>query len=287
MKRRSQSLIYAAILLAIAAYSCVGRRSVENAAADNRTAKGQTTGSRSGSSASDGSTDSGQWIDVALPASVKSEMKGYTGFLLSFNSDNHTPNWVGWELLSGETDGSVARAKKFWTDTEMSGAPDDSDYRRSGYDRGHMCPAADQKWSTSAMYDSFVTTNICPQDHKLNTGAWKTLENKERLWAQRDGKLLIIAGPIYGESDIQRIGATGVRVPGAFFKVLVAPDVEKPRGIAFVYPNSHAPGNMQNYSMSIDELEELTGYDFFPSMPDDLENEIESTASFKTWEYNR
>lgn len=222
-------------------------------------------------------------LDVKIPDNLKSQVKDYEGFRVSFNEDNKTPNWVAWELLGTETKGDVSRSNQFWTDESIQNCPATSDYTRSGYDRGHMCPAADQKWSYDAMNDCFVLANICPQDHALNTGAWNTLENKERLWAVRDSALLIISGPIYEATDTKTLGRNNVRVPGAFFKILAAPFLENPRGIAFVYPNTVAPGNMEQYAMSIDELEKLTGYDFFPSLSPNLENLIESKASFKEW----
>lgn len=218
-----------------------------------------------------------------VPEGTPSQIKEYEGFLLSFNKENRTPNWVAWELLGNETEGDVGRTNNFWTDPDVEACPTADDYRRSGYDRGHMCPAADLKWSRKAMEDCFVFTNMCPQDHSLNSGVWNTLENKERVWARRDSALLIVAGPVYEAADTLRIGPSGVRVPGAFFKVLAAPYGEKPRGIAFVYPNMSSPGNMENYVMTIDDVEKLTGMDFFSALPDSLENIIESKSSFKEW----
>lgn len=220
---------------------------------------------------------------VEIPEALASQIKEYTGFTISFNKENGTPNYVAWELLGDEVQTDMGRSNNFWSDKDLEGCPTTKDYTHSGYDRGHMCPAADQKWSAEAMEDCFVMANICPQDHKLNTGAWNTLENKERQWAKRDSALMIVAGPIYEKSDKKRIGAAGVRVPSAFFKVLLAPYVEEPRGIAFVYPNMTAPGNMQDYAMSIDDLEKLLGYDFFPTLPDDIEDKVEATYSFKDW----
>lgn len=216
-------------------------------------------------------------------SNINDQIKEYNGFVLSFSSENHTPNWVGWELLSSEVGGSVSRSDKFWTDNEIVGCPTHSDYKHSGFDRGHMIPAADQKWDTEAMNDCFVMANICPQDGALNSGAWNTLEEKCRLWTQRDSAIVIVAGPIYKTSDRKTIGENKVRVPSAFYKVIVAPYLENPRGIGFVYPNMSAPGNMQNYVMTIDDVEELTGIDFFCNLPDDIENEVESVSSFKEW----
>lgn len=220
---------------------------------------------------------------VRLPDTLTSHIKEYAGFSISFNKNNATPNYVIWELLKDETQGEKGRSNVFWTDPDIEGCPSTRDYVRSGYDRGHMCPSADQKWSEEAMNDCFVMANICPQSHELNNGAWKTLENKERQWAERDSAIMIVAGPIYDREDKIRIGEAGVRVPSAFFKVLMAPYIEEPRGIAFVYPNMKAEGNMQNYAMSIDELEQLLGFDFFPALPDDIENKVESSYSFKEW----
>lgn len=212
----------------------------------------------------------------------------YTGFSLSFNSRNHTPDWVGWELLASETSGqAVRKGKKFWQDEKVAGCAMYKDYTRSGYDRGHMYPAADAKWSEKSMNECFAMTNICPQNQSLNSGAWSTLEEKERTWAKRDSALIIIAGPMYEASDTKTIGDTRVRVPSAFFKVIIAPYISQPRGIAFIYPNMPSPGNMQNYVVTIDQVEEITGLDFFSSLPDNLENEIESKSSFKLWERKR
>lgn len=219
-----------------------------------------------------------------VPDGTPEQIVEYEGFRVSFNKENKTPNWVAWELLGTEVDGPVSRSDKFWQDTKVEGCPGTSDYTRSGYDRGHLCPAADQKWSEKAMADCFVMTNMAPQDHSLNAGAWNTLENKERNWAKRDSAIVIIAGPIYEKSDTKRIGEAGVRVPSAFYKVIIAPYLDEPRGIGFVYPNMSSPGNMQNYSMSIDEVEKITGIDFFYTLPDDLEDRIESVASFKEWD---
>lgn len=224
---------------------------------------------------------------VILPKGTPSQIKEYEGFTLSFNADNRTPNYVAWELLGSETRGNLKRADKFWQDRDILNCPTTSDYSRSGYDRGHMIPAAEMKWSQTAMEDCFVMANICPQDHSLNSGAWNTLENKERLWAQRDSAIFIVAGPIYYESDQTRIGRNEVRVPSAFFKVIIAPYAEEPRGIGFIYPNMTAPGNMRDYSMTIDEVEKQTGFDFFSALPDSLENEIESKTSFKIWNSTR
>ncbi|MDE6648932.1 MAG: DNA/RNA non-specific endonuclease [Muribaculaceae bacterium] len=223
---------------------------------------------------------------VTSSKNVASVVKEYEGFTVNFNPENKTPNYVAWILQGNETEGASARSNKFWTDSELKGCPDTRDYSRSGYDRGHMCPAGEQKWSEEAMHHSFVMANICPQSHELNTGAWKTLEDKERLWAKRDSAIVIVAGPIYDSSDTKTIGHNKVRVPSAFFKVLLAPYAKPMRSIGFVYPNMKCDGNMQAYAVSVDDVEEMTGWDFFAALPDDIETDIESIVSFKDWNSN-
>lgn len=227
--------------------------------------------------------DASRLLDVVIPAYLPSQVKSYEGFTLSFNSDNHTPNYVGWELLPHETDGQQSRKNKFWQDPDIQGCPSTQDYTRSGYDRGHICPAADQKWSEKAMNDCFVMANVCPQDHRLNSGAWATLEKRERRWAQEKDGLVIVAGPIYEENDCLRIGDTGVRVPSAFFKAFLAHRSGNNESVAVVYPNMPAHGQMRDYMMSIDELEKITGFDFFQALPDELETSTESTFNAKIW----
>ncbi len=223
-------------------------------------------------------------LNVILPREIPSQTKAYEGFFVSFNEQNKTPNYVSWELLGSETDGEASRKdEKFWQDTSISGCPNTSDYTRSGYDRGHMYPAGDAKWSSESMRQCFSMANMTPQEHSLNAGAWKTLEEKERIWAKRDGSLIIVAGPIYQPEDDKTIGEANVRVPSAFFKVILAPKADNPRAIGFVYPNSHCPGNMKNYSCSVDYVEQLTGYDFFLALPDDIENTLEANYSFNDW----
>lgn len=221
---------------------------------------------------------------VTLPGNTPSQIKRYEGFTVDFNASNRTANYVSWELLGSETDGASSRSgQQFWQDADIKNCPKTSDYTRSGFDRGHLYPAADAKWSPESMNQCFTMANITPQVHALNGGAWKTLEDKERLWAKRDSALIIIAGPVYTPDDKVRIGRAGVRVPSAFFKVLLAPYIDSPRAIGFVYPNAHCPGNMQNYSCSVDYVEELTGLDFFSALPDETENTLESNYSFKDW----
>lgn len=207
----------------------------------------------------------------------------YTGMIVSFNPKAHIPNWVSWELTGDETLGEVPRAQNFTSDENVAGCADPWDYSYSGYDRGHMAPAGDMKWNADAMRESFYMTNVCPQVKSLNTGTWKRLETKCRTWAQADSAIYVVCGPILTDSLTETIGDTRVVVPKRFFKVILSPFANPPRGIGFIMNNGYVKGGMQAAAVSIDEVEAVTGHDFFSSLPDSIENIVEAECRFHNW----
>jgi len=226
----------------------------------------------------------GNLLDVKTNSSQLPEQKvTYPGIDLSFNAGYHVPNWVAWELTDDETQGTTARENKFYCDETVKGCADHFDYNYSGYDRGHMAPAGDMKWSGEAMHSSFSMANICPQAKSLNTGTWKRLEEKCRTWAKADGAIFIVCGPVLTDEPIDYIGDSRVAVPKRFFKVILAPYGDKIRGIGFIMPNDKVPGGMQAAAVSIDEVERVTGHDFFSSLPDEIESEVEQQCDFHYW----
>lgn len=206
----------------------------------------------------------------------------YANFTVNFNSRLHIPNWVAWELTRDETQGSEGRSR-FQTDTNVAGCPSTHDYTGSGYDRGHMAPAADMKWSAEAMRQCFYMTNISPQSHLLNGGTWKKLEEKCRLWAQADSAVLIVCGPVLNPEPDEFIGDSQVAVPKGFFKVILSPFVNPPRAIGFLMANGKVKGGLQAAAVSVDSVESVTGLDFFSALPDSLEAAIESECRFHYW----
>lgn len=222
-------------------------------------------------------------LDVVTADGTAEKMLHYTGMLVSYNPLGHLPNWVAWELTGEETAGSFGRSDRFTKDPDVPSCPSSDDYLHSGYDRGHMAPAGDMKWSARAMEESFYMTNIAPQVHALNSGSWKNLEEKCRIWARHDSAIVIVCGPVYRQDPIEYISDLRIAVPAEYFKVIIAPYSSPPRGIGFIMPNAKVPGGMQACAMSIDEVERITGHDFFHNLPDDLEAAIESQNNFHQW----
>lgn len=220
---------------------------------------------------------------VVLPVGTPEILKDYTGFTVSFNPEHHQPNYVVWELTAEEVKGSIARNSKFRPDPTVKGCATLDDYRNSGYSRGHMAPAGDMKWSEDAMLDSHFLTNICPQTVEMNGGRWATLESKCRQWAIRDGAIIIITGPVLSDELTHTIGQSRVTVPDRFFKVILSPYVNPPRAIAFIMPNDPPFDGLEAMATSVDNVEQITGFDFFSALPDDIENKIESEAKYRDW----
>ncbi|MDE7392936.1 MAG: DNA/RNA non-specific endonuclease [Muribaculaceae bacterium] len=222
---------------------------------------------------------------VTTPDSIPSQIIEYKAMTVSFNPMTHIPNWVAWELTADHATGSEPRTNQFFQDYDVDGCGSPDDYRNSGYDRGHLAPAGDMKWDSEAMRQSFLLTNIAPQYPDLNRGTWRRVEEKTRNKAVIDSIVYVVAGPIVNQPVEMTIGRTGIAVPDYFFKVIINPYANPPKGIGFIFPNGPTQGGMQPYAVSIDSIEALTGYDFFPTLPADLQH-IEANTNFNRWSRN-
>lgn len=208
--------------------------------------------------------------------------KGYT---TSYNDKTKTPNWVAWHLTKQHTYGSAQRSEMVFTEDTDVKAPraTDKDYYNSKYDRGHMCPAGDCKWDIEAMEESFLFTNICPQNHGLNKYEWNDLEILCRDWARKYGAVDIVCGPLFnGVGEQKMIGRNKVWVPQRLFKVVLCRQ-GNPKAIGFIYKNVGKKQPMKDAVHSVDEIETLTGIDFFPALDDKTEKRIESRADLTEW----
>ena len=147
----------------------------------------------------------------------------HMGYTLSYNSKLRIPNWVAYELLDSELYGDLDRNEKFTADPAIRGRQAyDEDYRGSGWDRGHMAPSGDMKWSSQAMDECFYLSNVCPQNHNLNAGSWNDLEKQVRYEARYYGRVWVVCGPVVGRGRYGTVGENKVQVPDGFFKALLA-----------------------------------------------------------------
>lgn len=224
-------------------------------------------------------------VEIPTITDERSDRKiTHKGFTLSYNYDWKIPNWVAYELTDWEVEGQVPRYDKFKPDpmVPQNVTATTNDYKYSGYDRGHMAPAADMKWDEQAMRESFYLSNICPQNPNLNGGVWKDLEEQVRDLASQKGRIFVVCGPIVNDAS-NTIGENKVVIPQAFYKVLLQEDKGEIYTIGFVYENKSGRKPMSTYAMTVDEVEELTGIDFFPKLPKKIQNRVEAEVDFAKW----
>lgn len=226
---------------------------------------------------------------LEIPAFLKDrpeEVIWHKGYTVSFNRKTKLPNWVAWELNKARTEGSYSRSDDFQPDPDIKkgSTAEDTDYRRSGYDRGHMCPAADNKYDQQAMTECFYFSNICPQLHNLNGGDWKELEEQCRKWARKYGCLYIACGPIITSPSPKTIGTNKITVPDAFYKVIMRQEGKnEAKAIGYIFRHKKQNKPLDEYAVSVDEVERQTGIDFFSKMPDQVEKKMEATCNVEDW----
>ena len=221
-------------------------------------------------------------MTVAVPHGMSDTLVRYEAFDVHFNSERGIANCACYELTTSELNGNAERSGEFMPDTGVKGCLTPADYAGSGFDRGHLVPAGDLKWSPRAMQQSFLLTNVAPMHKALNEGGWAKLEEKVREWTARDSALLVFTGPVVSDSD-STLANRQLTVPSAYYKVIMAPCVRPMRAIAFIYPNGHSGGRLRQYAVSVDEVERRTGLDFFPTLSQEEQQWLESVVNLNAW----
>lgn len=206
------------------------------------------------------------------------------GFTLGYSHRFRQALWVEYTLTAEHLLGKqFSRHNKFKADPAVKKNPvHPRDYARSGYDKGHLAPAADMTYSVQSMDNSFLMTNISPQIPGCNRGIWKRLENKVRRWAIREEKLHIITGPVF-ISPRQQMKRSRIPVPQAFYKVIL--DLTPPQKmIAFIVPNKTSKSQLSSFAVSVKEVENITGFNFFSDLDDNLGKHLKRSSNYKIWE---
>ena len=225
-------------------------------------------------------------LEIPEMKSSKGQLLQRTGYTTQYNSGTRCPDWTAWHLTAGHTNGSVKRKSADYQEDFQVREPRATrdDYFQAPYDRGHMCPAGDNKWSPQAMQDCFLYTNMCPQNHNMNGGVWNDLEMKCRTWAKQFGDIYIVCGPTYDSAAPAKfIGKNKVRVPDGFFKAVLCTR-GTPKAIGFYYPNTHGEGSIEDHAMPVRQLERMTGIDFFPRLDRDIQDKIETSFNYADWQ---
>ena len=218
-------------------------------------------------------------VDFILPAFTSSdEIVRHEGYTLRFRDQYKVADWVAYPLLPEEINGDTEReGSNFKPDPDVpTGSALPTDYTRSGYDRGHLAPAGDFKFSRRMMQETFFMSNMTPQVPQFNRGIWKELESLVRSWGLRDNGLYVITGPVL-KPGLPTIGRTNeISVPEKFYKVILYCNDPEVRMIGFLLDNAPSDSSLRQFVVPVDQIEKLTGIDFFPKLPDDLERKLES-----------
>lgn len=207
----------------------------------------------------------------------------HLAYTLSFNIKHEQANWVAYELTDSQTRKTVNRSNVFKPDLAIkTGSATNEDYEGSGYDRGHLAPAADMSWSTKSMEESFFYSNMSPQVPGFNRGIWKKLEEQVRQWAKDNQSIYVVTGPILTD-NLPTIGPDKVSVPRYYYKVILDYTEPELKGIGFILPNASSTLPLQSFAVTINSVEHLTDINFFPALSYKQEQAIEQTICVPCW----
>jgi endonuclease G len=224
-----------------------------------------------------------EFDDSFLPTSTTGVVVAHKYFTLSYSEANEQAEWVAYELSKDHLSKNNFNRPDFVEDRQIaSKSAHWRSYKGSGYDRGHLCPAGDRRFSFEAYHETFLTSNISPQNNDFNGGVWNKLEQKVRYWAKKYDGVYVVTGGVL-KDGLKTIGAERISVPEAFYKIILDTSGDRYKALAFLIPNEPTYKSFYEFVVTIDSIETQTGIDFFPNLSQKIQSELESTAEPKAW----
>lgn len=276
MKNKYLHIYSIALLLVGICFSCNRNQVVENSVLDDTSVNNEVDNSQS---------NPNKVFDF-LPSSTTNQIIKHTYYTLSYNEKFEQAEWVAYELKKSYVRNNHFQRPFFIEDPKvLTGSADWRNYKNSGYDKGHLCPAGDMEFDLNAYNDTFFTSNISPQIHDFNDGVWNRLEQKVRYWSVKYDGIYVVTGGVL-QNSLETIGKENVSVPKYFYKVLLSNSGNKIKMIAFLVLNEPSDKALYNFVVSVDSIEKLTGIDFFPKLDDKIEVKLESSQDYKSWSFN-
>ncbi len=218
-----------------------------------------------------------------LPSSTSNDIYANEAYAFSYKEKYEQAEWVAYELNKSDMSKVDYDRPYFNQDKQVkTQSADWKNYKKSGYNKGHLCPAADRKSSYDMYEKTFLTSNASPQLYDFNAGIWNRLEQKVRYWAERYDGVYVITGGVL-EDGLKTIGTEDVAVPNYFYKIILTKD--KKNMIGFLVPHKDSEKPLYNFVVAVDEIEKITGIDFFSTLPDDLENKLEANKGYTNWRF--
>ncbi|MDN3493938.1 DNA/RNA non-specific endonuclease [Winogradskyella bathintestinalis] len=220
-----------------------------------------------------------------LPTSTTNQIIHHQNYSLSYNETHEQAEWVAYELKASHLSFINHKRPYFEIDKAVkTGAAHWGNYKKSGYDKGHLCPAGDRRYTKDAHDETFLTSNISPQKHQFNAGVWNRLEQKVRFWAKKNDGVFVVTGGIL-QHNLKSIGDENVSVPNQFYKVILDNNKGEIKMLAFLMNHKNSDLPLYKFVVSVDEIESLTGIDFFPELDDSIETTLEASNSYKQWSF--
>lgn len=226
-------------------------------------------------------------LDLEIPfISVKTPVIRHKAYSFQYAESHEQAYWIAYELTKTETQKAYDRTDDFIPDPSVvTGSATQADYAGSGYDRGHLAPAADMGWSKQSMEESFYFSNMSPQVPSFNRGIWKRLEEQVRSWAIVYDSVYVVTGPVL-KAGLPTIGPNKVSVPEYYYKVILDNTGKDKKAIGFLMANVAGKGTLESYAVSVDRVEQETGIDFFNKLPDGFEAKIEKELCLPCWTWS-
>ena len=220
-----------------------------------------------------------------LPSSTTGDIVAHNHYILSYNEPYEQAEWVAYELKKEHLTNDDRKRPYFIEDPKVkTKSADWRNYRGSGYDRGHLCPAGDRRFSEQAYNETFYTSNISPQDRDFNAGVWNRLEMQVRQWAKRYGSIFVVTGGVL-EDGLKEIGEEDVDVPNYYYKIVAKGEKSHLEVIAFLIPGRPSSKPLEQFAVPIDQIEKLTGIDFFEKLPIEITAELEQNVNMEGWRF--
>ena len=217
--------------------------------------------------------------EMALTPKSGGEIVNHTYFSLSYSEPNEQAQWVFFKLTSEYVNGIQERTDDFREDPVSTGSAKLADFKYSGYDRGHLCPAGSMNLNYMSMSESFYLSNMSPQIAGFNRGVWSRLEEQVRSWTEEYDEVWEITGPVFN-NNMDTIGTSGVTVPGSYYKIIIRNDLHI---IGFLLKHQSSSDKLSDFVVTVDSIENITGIDFLPGLDDEIESDIESNVDLNGW----
>ncbi|WP_298477953.1 DNA/RNA non-specific endonuclease [uncultured Maribacter sp.] len=220
-----------------------------------------------------------------VPSSTTGDIVEHSYYSLSYNEPYEQAEWVAYALHKKDLTSDDRKRPYFIEDPKVkTKSADWRNYKGSGYDRGHLCPAGDRRFSKQAYNETFYTSNISPQNRDFNAGVWNILEMKTRYWAKKYGSIFVITGGIL-KRGLPEIGDEDVAVPNYFYKIIARGDEKNLKAVAFIMENKESSAPIKEFLVPIDVIEKETGIDFFKELSEKNQSKIEAKVSDRDWKF--